>query len=238
MILASELSQLDPEAEQPQAQAALLSRLGQRMLEFGSLRGVTALKTEQAIKDELLLDPLAGLASLPTASPGGGSPEVIDIGTGGGIPGLVLAIMRPAMAFTLTDSAHRKTRWVQECVDELGLTNVTVRTSRLELLGREPDARERFDAVTAKALAPLAVLLELALPLLKVGGKLIAYKGPAYHAEIEQAGKALKLLSASIQCCREYHLGEKSYCLIEVRKTQPTRSRYPRRDGLPQKMPL
>lgn len=239
MISSEELLGLAPDGESLEDKAADLTKLGRRLVELGSLRGVTALKTEEAIKDEFLLDSLQGLCSLPTQVAEASEPlRVIDIGTGGGIPGLVLAIMRPDIEFTLTDSASKKTRWVTECVEELDLRNVTVRTSRLELLGREPDARERFDAVTAKALAPLAVLVELAVPLLKVGGVLVAYKGPAFSDEIREAKKALKLLGASVVRRREYSVGEKSYCIVEVRKGSPTGSRYPRRDGVPQKSPL
>lgn len=212
--------------------AALLSRLGQRMLELGSLRGVTALKSVESIKNELILDSLHGVASLPTYG------RVIDIGTGGGVPGLVLAVARPDLSFTLTDSASKKTTWVQECVDDLGLSNVVVLTSRLEILGRQADAREQFDAVTAKALASLSVLVELALPLLRVGGKLIAYKGPALDQEIELAGKALKLLHGRVERCRDYMLGDKSYRIAEIIKKAATGGRYPRRDGVPQKTPL
>jgi 16S rRNA (guanine527-N7)-methyltransferase len=203
------------------------------MLEQGSLRGVTALKTVEAIKNELILDSLEGLHSLPPAGH-----SVIDIGTGGGVPGLVLAVVRPDLQFTLTDSALRKTAWVQECVDDLGLSNVTVRTARLEILGREDSARGRYDAVTAKALSSLAVLVELAMPLLKVGGLLIAYKGPALTAEIQAAKNALKLLGAEVARCREYTLAGKSYRIAEIVKKAPTGGRYPRRDGVPQKTPL
>lgn len=175
MITPDELAGYQLSPERSEWQAATLTRLGEKLLAQGSLRGVTALKTPESIKTELLLDSLAGCRSLPRAA----GAKICDIGTGGGVPGLVLAIARPDLMFTLTDSAHRKTRWVQECVDELQLDNVSVVTSRLELLGRDPDYRQSFDAVTAKALASVAVLLEFSMPLLKVGGKLIAYKGPA-----------------------------------------------------------
>lgn len=233
MISTEELRVLAPDQEQNLPEMAeQLSLLGQRMLEFGSLRGVTALKTEEAIKNELILDSLFGLPSLPRSG------SVIDIGTGGGVPGLVLAVMRPDLEFTLTDSAQKKTRWVEECVEAMGLSNVTVRTARLEVLGRESDAREQFDAVTAKALASLAVLVELAVPLLTVGGVLIAYKGPALKEEIGEARKALKLLGAKVGRIRDTSLNGKAYRIAEIQKVEPTGNRYPRRDGVPQKTPL
>lgn len=232
MISAEDLTRQAPCLEDAEAKAVLLARLGQRMLDLGSLRGVTALKSPEAIKTELLLDSLAGVACLPREG------RVIDIGTGGGIPGLVLAVARPDLRFTLTDSASRKTAWVQECVDDLGLSNVEVRTARLEVLGRDPEARERYDVVTAKALASLAVLVELAVPLLRVGGRLVAYKGPALSEEVALAKKALKLLHAEVDGYRDYALGDKAYRIAEIVKRAPTASRYPRRDGVPQKTPL
>jgi 16S rRNA (guanine527-N7)-methyltransferase len=232
MIDASELLIMAPALDDPAAKAEQLSRLANRILEQGSLRGVTALKTEESIKNELILDSLGGLASLPRSG------AVIDIGTGGGVPGLVLAVARPDLSFTLTDSAVRKTTWVKECVAELGLSNVIVHTARLENLGREVGFRESFSAVTAKALASLPVLIELSMPLLRVGGRLIAYKGPALEQEIHDARKALKLLAAEVERTREYVLNGKTYRVAEIVKRAPTANRYPRRDGVPQKTPL
>ena len=202
-----------------------LNLLGQRFLLDGSRRGVTALKTEEAIREEFLLDSLGGLSALLETG------RVIDIGTGGGVPGLVLAIARPDLEFVLTDSASKKTSWVKE----LELKNVEVVTSRLELLGRDESFRAQFDAVTAKALAGLAVLTEFALPLLKMEGRLLAYKGPALSEEIEEARFAFQKLGAVVHRCQAYSLGEKSFVLCEVLKTGPTSELYPRRDGVPQK---
>ena len=234
MITSVELSDYRLSAESLEEKAELLSRLADKLLTQGSLRGVTALKTAEAIKVELLLDSLAGVPSLPRSS----GAKVIDIGTGGGVPGLVLAIARPDLEFTLTDSAKKKTTWVQECVDELGLSNVEVVTSRLELLGRNEAFREQFDVVTAKALAGLAVLLEFSMPLLKVGGKLVAYKGPALDQEVTEARQALRLLYGKVIRKRSYDLEGKSYRIAEVEKQKATAQRYPRRDGVPQKTPL
>ncbi len=234
MITPDDLSDYRISTDTLEVKTALLSRLGEMLLSQGSLRGVTALKTPEAIKTELLLDSLAGFPSLPKTP----KAEVIDIGTGGGVPGLVLAIVRPDLDFTLTDSASKKTTWVQECVDSLGLSNVRVVTSRLELLGRNPEFREGFDAVTAKGLASISVLLEFSMPLLRVGGKLIAYKGPALDQELSDARQAMRLLNSKVMRKRAYDLEGKSYRIAEIEKLQPTANRYPRRDGVPQKTPL
>ena len=209
-----------------------LENLAGQFLENGSLRGVTALKTAEAVHDELILDSLCGVSALPSSG------RVIDIGTGGGVPGLVLAIVRPDLDFTLTDSASKKTKGVSEMVAMLGLENVTVETRRLELLGREEGFRESFDVVTAKALASLNVLSEFAVPLLKLGGRLVAYKGPALSDEIGEARHALYELGASVHRCHGFQVGSKQTIVCEVEKVRPTPEKYPRRDGVPQKKPL
>lgn len=209
-----------------------LNALADIYVEQGSVRGVTALKTHEAVHKEFILDSLGGVPSLPLKG------EVIDIGTGGGVPGLVLALARPDLSFVLTDSASKKTRWVSELVERLDLKNVEVVTSRLELLGREKRFRERFDAVTAKALASLNVLVEFAFPLLKVGGRLLAYKGPALVEEIAQADFALQELGGRVHRCSSYIIADKTFAICEVLKLNSTSSEYPRRDGIPQKKPL
>lgn len=232
MITAKDLLAIAPELTEAELKAKTLSRFAERLLISGRDRGVTALRSGDDIRHELILDSLQGLASLPRTG------SVIDIGTGGGVPGLVLAILRPDLPFTLTDSALKKTTWVKECVEELELANVTIKTARLELLGRQDDARELYCAVTAKALASVSVLVELAMPLLRVRGKLIAYKGSSVHEEIDRAARALKLLSAEVVSCRGYRLAGKDYFLLEVQKMRPTGQRFPRRDGKPQRQPL
>lgn len=209
-----------------------LEKLAGQFLENGSVRGVTALKTAEAIQDELILDSLCGVSSLPRSG------RVIDIGTGGGVPGLVLAIVRPDLGFILSDSASKKTKWVEEMVATLGLENVTVVTRRLELLGREEAFRGSFEAVTAKALAALNVLSEFAVPLLKVGGRLVAYKGPALAEEIREARFALLELGARVHRCHGFQVGAKQTIVCEIEKERPTQEKYPRRDGVPQKKPL
>ena len=107
--------------------------------------------------------------------PGG---RVADIGTGAGFPGIPLAIMRPDLRVVLVDSLRKRTVFLTEAVQKLALVNVTVVWSRAEDLGRNPDFRERFDIVLARAVAELNVLTELCLPLAKPGGAFVAMKGP------------------------------------------------------------
>ena len=232
MITADELRNQFGEIDEAVKKAYQLSELGEIFLKKGSVRGVTALKTTEAIRQEFLWDSLGGVWALPKEG------RVLDIGTGGGIPGLVLAIMRPDLAFVLTDSASKKTNWVKEVAGTLVLDNVEIVTGRLEDLGRQKNMRNRFNAVTAKALAPLNLLLEFAIPFLRVKGRLLAYKGPAFASELEEARFAMSELSAELHRCHSYSIAEKEYRLCEFVKTGLTSERYPRDNGIPKKKPL
>lgn len=165
--------------------------------------------------------------------------KVADIGTGGGFPGIPLAILHPEVEFTLIDSVQKKITAVQEFADTLGLPNVSTLSGRLEAIGHS-DLRERFDVVVARALAPLPVLLELATPLVKVGGVFVSLKGPGYLEEIIEADAATQLLKLPVPTAERYDLPDdmgKRY-VVTFEKKKPTPPRFPRRDGMPKKKPL
>ncbi len=166
--------------------------------------------------------------------------SVADLGTGGGFPGIPLAIAHPEVQFLLVDSVQKKIRAVEEFADQLGLKNVKTLSERIEVLGQNPDYRQRFDLVTAQALAPLPVLLELATPLAKVGGLFVAMKGPNYLEELAQSKNGMKCLKLGEPKIESYELpeGAGSRYLLIFNKTQPTPSQYPRAVGVPNKKPL
>ena len=169
--------------------------------------------------------------------PGG---RVADIGTGAGFPGIPLAIMRPDLRVVLVDSLRKRTVFLTEAVQKLALVNVTVVWSRAEDLGRNPDFRERFDIVLARAVAELNVLTELCLPLAKPGGAFVAMKGPKAEAELAAAGRAITLLggggvavvSATLPLLAE------TRTIIRIDKQRPTSAKYPRKAGIPERLPL
>lgn len=166
--------------------------------------------------------------------------SVADLGTGGGFPGIPLAIAYPETQFFLVDSVQKKIRAVQEFVEQLGLKNVKGLSERIEVLGQDLDYRQRFDFVTAQALAPLPVLLELAMPLVKVGGLFVAMKGPNYPEELSQSKSAIKSLVVSEPRIESYKLpdGVGSRHLLVFHKTKSTPPQYPRAVGIPNKDPL
>lgn len=166
--------------------------------------------------------------------------KVADIGSGGGLPGLPLAISNPDTSFLLVDSVKKKMKCTENMIEALGLSNVKTLSERLELIGQNPEYREQFDIVVARALAPLPVLLELAMPLVKLGGVFVAMKGPKYLEEINDAVDAMELLKVNIPRVERYELPDDSgkRNLLIFNKQKPTPIKYPRKIGVPNKKPL
>jgi 16S rRNA (guanine527-N7)-methyltransferase len=174
---------------------------------------------------------------------GGGSPEaalrVVDIGTGAGLPGIPLKIAWPNVHLTLLESTGKKCRFLEQACDALGLADVEVVEARAEEFGRDPARRERYDLAVARAVAPLPVLLEYALPALRDGGWLAAPKGSAAPRELALATRAFAALGGRLQETVQFrppHSGAQTVFLIE--KVAATPERYPRRAGIPAKRPL
>lgn len=165
--------------------------------------------------------------------------KVLDIGSGGGLPGLPLKICLPEIYMYLLDSNKRKITFLQNTVEGIGLKRVYFLNKRAEELGQNSEHREQFDYVLSKAVAEMAVLAELSLPFLKIGGKAIFYKGPRGKKEAHKAKKAIELCGGEIIEAWDYFLdtGEER-SLYLLRKTGETPLQYPRRVGKPGKKPL
>lgn len=166
--------------------------------------------------------------------------RVADIGTGAGVPGIPLAIMRPDLQVVLVDSLRKRTVFLTEAVQRLGLTNVEVVWSRAEDLGHKPEFRERCDVVLARAVASLNVLAELCLPLVKKGGAFLALKGPRAQEELAQAQTAITLLGGGEATLLEAELPiqPEVRTILRIDKRKPTPAKYPRKAGLPERAPL
>lgn len=164
---------------------------------------------------------------------------LIDVGSGAGFPGIVCALLRPGLAVTLLDSQRKRVDFLRRAVGALELAGVTVVHARAEDAGREAAYRERFDCAVARAVAPLNVLVELALPFVRVGGRFVAMKGPEGEAEAAAAQRAIELLGGRI---REVVAGAlprgDRRLLVVVEKVSATPRGFPRRAGMPEKRPL
>lgn len=188
-----------------------------------------------AVLHELFFDSVAGLffAADKTA------PELLDLGSGAGFPGIPIKIIYPELRLIILDASAKKINFLKLLLDELNLQGVTLVHGRAEDYGRGP-AREKYLWVTARAVASLPVLLELALPLLQPGGYFWAYKGPSYEGELLEAEEILRLCCGELCRTVSYQLPreQKSRKILIFRKNAPVPERFPRRSGIPQKKPI
>lgn len=165
--------------------------------------------------------------------------RLADIGSGPGIPAIPLAIARPDISVTAVESVGKKCTFIEEAAQKLKISDFTVRNQRSETLGQDPQTRAKFDVVSARAVATLPVLLELCLPLVKVGGHFLAMKGLSYEPELEASKNALKVLGAKLKEVKTFaHPTLAGARLLVFEKIKPTPSNYPRSIGLPGKSPL
>lgn len=154
---------------------------------------------------------------------------LIDVGTGAGFPGLVIAAARDDIAVTLLDSTGKKLKAVSEIAAAMGLKNCTVLHARAEEAGRNKEYRERFDYATARAVARLQVLSEYCLPFVSVGGSFISMKGASADEEIAAADNALKVLGGQIEKVNTFDLcGEGERAIINIKKISRIGAEFPR----------
>lgn len=161
--------------------------------------------------------------------------KVVDVGSGGGVPGIPLAIVLPRIRFTLLEATGKKAEFLRAAAEQLGLANVEVVQERAERAGQDHRVhREKYDAATARALGHLAVVSELTAPLVRSGGLVLAVKGAKADQELAESAKALGLLRAEHVQTTQTPTGR----IVVLRKIAPTPRTYPRRDGEPKRAPL
>lgn len=164
---------------------------------------------------------------------------LLDIGTGGGFPGLPLKIVYPEIQLTLVESIAKKVAFLQHVVTMLQVEGVEVIPARAEAIGQMPQYRERYDVVTARAVAELRVLVEYCLPLCRVGGRFFAPKGALIAGECEAASHAIGVLGGRIDGVVPVMVpGVEQRTLVVVEKVVSTPMQYPRAVGVPAKRPL
>jgi 16S rRNA (guanine527-N7)-methyltransferase len=214
------------------------------LLRWNQRFNLTAVTDPSEVDRKLVGDALAMLPALDEAVetlPGKPFPaKLIDVGSGAGFPGLVLAIVRPDIDVTLLDATRKKVGFLEAAILELGIANARPLHARAEELGQNPDHRERYDIVTARAVAALPALLELCVPLLRVGGRGIFPKGSAIAEETALGELAADQLGARIVATEEVFAPDSTSAtrLVFAIKVKSTPSRYPRRSGIPVREPL
>lgn len=208
----------------------------QAVFEQNKVMNLTAAKTLDEIAIRHCLDSLTICEVIQFKE----KEKILDLGTGGGFPGIPLAIIYPETEFTLIDSVKKKLEFIERTCEQLKIKNVQTCHGRIEDLGHNRDFREKFDFVCARALAPLAVLLEYCIPFLKAKGQMISYKGKNVETEITEAKHAFEILKAEIKYQHSVKLSidERVNYFLVIQKTKSTPAKYPRKAGLPKKKPL
>jgi len=217
------------------AQIAAFEQYQNVLLEWNQKFNLTTISDPQEMQLKHFYDSLTCLRAIPPEAK-----SLIDIGCGAGLPGIPLKIMLPGLKLVLADSVGKKVEFCRMAAQELGLTDVTALHTRAEDLGQDKDHREQYDWAVARAVAPLPVLAEYLLPLVRVGGSMLAQKGSSAAGELEQANKAIRVLGGGQAKLDTFELPvtHDQRALIQVVKERNTPAQYPRKAGTPSKKPL
>lgn len=166
--------------------------------------------------------------------------SIIDIGTGGGFPGVPMRIVKEDSKMVLLDSLNKRINFLNEVINDLNLSNIKTIHGRAEDFAQTAEYRQRFDLAVSRAVANLTVLLEFCLPYVKIGGYFVALKGPAIEEEIKAAEGALKALGGKIEKIIEVDIegSDLKHNLLVVKKIKDTPKKYPRKAGMVTKNPI
>ncbi len=237
MIFAEILAAKGKEAglEFTEKQLEQFTKYYELLVETNKVMNLTAITEPEEVAVKHFIDSLLAYEEADFAGK-----TLADVGTGAGFPGVPLKIYCPSLKVTLIDSLGKRLKFLQQVIDELGLENITCEHLRAEDAGRDKRFREKFDLVTARAVARLSVLSEYCLPLVKKGGKFVALKGSKYAEEIAEGEAALKILGGKLLSSEPVKLPglDDGRAIIKIAKTKPTPSQYPRKAGTPEKQPL
>jgi 16S rRNA (guanine527-N7)-methyltransferase len=206
------------------------------LIEWNQKFNLTAIRDTESIRTKHFLDSFSCVLAWKASPPN----HLIDVGTGAGFPGIPLKILYPSLTLTLVESVGKKAMFCQHMVRVLGLEHVNVIQARAEDLGQNLEHREKYDWAVARAVANLNVLSEYLIPLVKVGGMVLAQKGESGPAEAQSAEKVMELLGGKLKQLIPVNLPgvvEDRYLVI-IEKVAATPPKYPRKPGIPMKQPL
>jgi 16S rRNA (guanine527-N7)-methyltransferase len=206
------------------------------LMDWNSRINLTAIRDENGILLKHFLDSLSCMTIIQNKPHG----KLVDVGTGGGFPGIPIKIACPQIKLTLVESVGKKVKFCEHIVKTLKLENVEVIQARAEEIGQDKRYRESFDWVVARAVSNMSTLAEYLLPLTKLNGTVIAQKGESGPAESQSAEKAIRILGGHIRKLHKVTLpgvADERYLVI-IDKVASTPPQYPRRVGIPLKSPL
>jgi 16S rRNA (guanine527-N7)-methyltransferase len=206
-----------------EAQHEQLSRYIDLLLEANQRMNLTRIADRASAEVQHVGDALTVLPLLPK-----GPHMLVDVGSGGGVPGIILAIVRPDARIVLLEATKKKSAFLGETAKTLGLTNVRVVAERAEAAGRGA-LREASDVVVARAVGAMDFLVEWCLPLVKKGGRMLAMKGARIAEELPAAQKAIRLLGGGTAAVHPVELpGAEHHVIVEIPKVAKTDAKYPR----------
>ena len=215
------------------------SRYLELLVQWNQKINLTSLKTPQEIIIKHFLDSISCIQTINRYINIEGT-SIVDVGTGAGFPGIPVKIVCPSVSLSLLEARKKKTLFLEKIIEEMNFQQVEILNGRAEVFGKRPDYREKFDIALSRAVAILNTLSEYCLPLVRVGGLFVAQKGISYKEEIDKALKTIPLLGGEligVENIRIPFINQERYLLV-IKKTKGTPSKYPRKEGSPQKRPL
>ncbi|MDY6044752.1 MAG: 16S rRNA (guanine(527)-N(7))-methyltransferase RsmG [Peptoniphilus sp.] len=210
-------------------------RYSELLLDWNKRMNLTRITEEDEVMDKHFIDSLTPLLLDEFE----GTQKVLDLGTGAGFPGMVLALACPDREVHLMDSLNKRITFLDAVVKDLGIDNVRTFHGRAEEAGRDNYFREKYQIVVSRAVARLPILCEYCLPFVALGGYMIAMKGPEGREEVKDASNAIETLGGRLARTVEFSLPDgDERLLVVIQKVAPTPKKYPRGGGKPRKNPL
>ena len=219
------------------AQKEVLLNYARELASYDKANVIGTAEVEDIILDHVL-DSLSCLIFAPLGRAG----SLVDVGSGGGLPGVPIRILRLQMSVTLLEATGKKAHFLRQVVEKLQLEGVNIVNDRAETVGRLPEHRGGYDVATVRAVAALDVIFEYCIPLIKLGGYMVSMKGFLDEQEVEAGERAARVLGAKV--CEVVkvpflpEISDKQRNLVILRKFAETPERYPRKNGVPRKNPL
>lgn len=208
----------------------------ERLIEKNKVMNLTAITEYEEVVDKHFVDSIL-LGSVKELSE---KKRVIDVGTGAGFPGIPLKIVYPELEITLLDSLNKRVKFLNEVIEELGLTGIQAVHSRAEDLAQDAVHRQQYDICVSRAVANLATLSEYCIPFVKQGGYFISYKSTQIEEELKQAKKAVQVLGGTLEQIETVQIPETTIerQFVMIRKSGTTPKKFPRKAGTASKTPI
>ena len=208
------------------------------LVQWNQRMNLTAIVDPEEVQIKHFLDSLTATLVMPPPLARDG--RIIDVGSGGGFPGLPIKLLWPGVSLALIESVGKKATFLRHLVEALSLRNVEVYNYRAEDLAHRRELRESFDVALSRGVAPMRILAELTLPFCRMGGLAVTFKKGDLEQEMAQATHALEVMGGRVKemCPVEVEGLRDGRVVIAVEKVKPTPHKYPRRAGVPQKRPV